>query len=372
MGFWYFTGCEYILSLMKYNIQTATKLFKILNNRILFHILFWLSYVLFFGMVYGKYGNNYGWYLLETTCMLPFIMFATYMTIYVYLPFYIRKRRIIPALFLLFLTLFIATLGERVFIRTLNSLEVTFDSMFDVAYVYLLLETSLMVGSAIAIKMTKKWFEQQNEKHEAEKKNLLNELNQLKAQLQPHFLFNTLNNLYTLSLEKSSKTSEGIAKIADLLRSVLYECNDAEIDLEKEISLITNFIELEKMRYNNRLIVDFEVNGDVESYRIAPMLLFTFVENCFKHGSSNDSGNPWIKIVLTVGNGDIEFKAHNSIPKKNPDTTEEVITNIKEGIGLSNVKRRLKLLYPGRNKLIFKEGHESFLAVLRIQHARHE
>ena len=301
--------------------------------------------------------------------MLPFIMFATYMTIYVYLPFYIRKRRIIPALFLLLSTLFIATLGERVFIRALNSLEVTLDSMFDVAYIYLLLETNLMVGSAIAIKMTKKWFEQQKEKHEAEKKNLLNELNQLKAQLQPHFLFNTLNNLYTLSLEKSSKTSEGIAKIADLLRSVLYECNDAEIELEKEISLITNFIELERMRYSNRLTVDFEVNGAVDGYRIAPMLFFTFVENCFKHGSSNDSGNPWIKISITTGDGDIEFRAHNSTPKKKEGADGEFAVNMKEGIGLSNVKRRLKILYPQRSSLVLSEEQGTFLAVLTIQHA---
>ncbi len=344
---------------------------KIINHRIFLHAMFWLSYVLFFGMVYGKYGNDYSWYLLESTCMLPFIMFATYMTIYVYLPFYIHKRKIIPSLFLLVITLFVVTLGERVCIRTLNSLPITMDSMFDVAYIYLLLETNLMVGSAIAIKMMKKWLEQQQEKHEMEKKHLVGELNQLKAQLQPHFLFNTLNNLYTLSLEKSSKTSEGIAKIADLLRSVLYECNDAEIELEKEISLITNFIELERMRYGERLILDFDVIGNIKNYKIAPMLLFTFVENCFKHGSSKDPGKPWIKIEVTANDGVMVFNASNSKPpdSKNKSARKAVI---KEGIGLSNVKKRLKLLYSGRYQLKFKDSPETFAVALRIQKAGNE
>ena len=155
---------------------------------------------------------------------------------------------ILPLILLIF-TIFSATLGERIVIRMLNGLPVSFDLLFNVAFLYLMLETNVMVGSAVAIKLFKKWFEQQNEKHEIEKRQLKNELNLLKAQLQPHFLFNTLNNLYALSLEKSSKTSEGIAKISELLRSVLYECDDAEINLEKEIMLIENFIELEKMRY---------------------------------------------------------------------------------------------------------------------------
>jgi sensor histidine kinase YesM len=257
--------------------------------------------------------------------------------------------------------IFTVTLGERIFLRWLNSLPITGESLFGVTFLYLMLETNFMVAIAFAIKIVEKWFAQQNEKHEMEKQHLKSELNHLNAQLHPHFLFNTMNNLYALSLEKSAKTSEGIAKISDLLRSVLYECNEAEITLEKEVSLISNYIDLERMRYDKRLNLDFSVNGRVEEVKIAPMLLFTFVENCFKHGSQNDPESPYIIIQIQVEGQNLDFMAKNS----KPASTLEV--EKKEGIGLNNVKKRLELLY--HNKYLLEiEDEENFFSVhLKIE-----
>ena len=286
------------LSLIK-NSQVNLKIIeKVIQKRFLLHVLFWLFYVLFFGSIYGKYGNDYQWYFLESLCMLPFIMIATYVTIYGILPFYLKKRKLFTSVLLLVVLQFLVTLGERIFLRQLNSLPVTFESLFGITFLYLLLETNFMVGIAFAVKIVKKWIEQQKEKLEMEKRNLQTELNLLKAQLHPHFLFNTMNNLYALSIEKSSKTSEGIAKISSLLRSVLYECNDIEIDLSKEITLVKNYIDLEKMRYGTRLNLKFTIEGTTSDKKIAPMMLFTFVENSFKHGSRNDADNPYIFINL--------------------------------------------------------------------------
>ncbi len=325
-------------------------------KRSLPHVFFWLFYVLFFGSIYGKYGNNYQWYFIESLCMLPFIMFAAYVTIYKILPFYLKKRKLLLSVFFLILILLSATLGERLFLRKLNSLPITFDSIFGLSFLYLLLETNFMVAIAFAIKLGKKWLEQQKEKLEIEKRNLQTELNLLKAQLHPHFLFNTMNNLYALSLEKSSKTSEGIAKISDLLRSVLYECNEIEIDLSKEIGLIENYIDLEKMRYGNRLNVSFNVSGPLENKKIAPMMLFTFVENSFKHGCRNDSGKPYIFIDLKTSETKIEFKIENSVPKN-----EKRKGKNGDGIGLQNVRKRLEIIYSDKyllevsgNKTVFK------------------
>lgn len=341
---------------------------KIIHNRIFLHFLYWFSYVLFFGMIYGKYGNDYGWYLLESLCMLPFIMAATYLTIYLYLPFYLKRKRMFRSVLLMLATLFSATLGERVVIRLLNSLPISFDQMFNVSFLYLLLETNFMVGGAIAIKLIKKWFEQQNQNHEIEKRQLQSELKLLKAQLQPHFLFNTLNNLYALSLEKSSKISECIARISELLRSVLYECDEAETDLAKEIMLIENFIELEKMRYGDRLNIELNINGKVKGHRIAPMMLYIFVENCFKHGSSIDPGNPWINIKISTNDNCISFVAQNSkfndidnIQLPNPK-------NRRNGIGLKNAKKRLELLYSNRYSLNFAEDMDKYEVKLEIKH----
>ena len=312
------------------------------TRRVALHILFWLFYVLFFGSIYGKYGNDYSWYMIESLCMLPFIMVSTYTTIYGILPFYLKKRKLFATALMVIVLLFSVTLGERICLRLINDLPVTYDTLFGVTFLYLLLETNFMVGIAFAIKVVKKWFEQQQEKHEMEKRNLETELNLLKAQLHPHFLFNTMNNLYALSIEKSTKTSEGIAKISELLRSVLYECNEAEIQLKKEINLVENYIDLEKMRYGERLHLQFNVNGPVGEMKIAPMLLFTFVENCFKHGSRNDTKNPYIKIDLDVAGKEMIFTAENSKPfpakKNNPSLSSG-------GIGLTNVKKRLEIIY---------------------------
>lgn len=294
--------------------------------------------------------------------MLPFVMLCTYITIYVILPFYLKKRKLVLTVILVIVLLFFITLGERIFLRRLNSLSINSETLFGVTFLYLLLETNFMVGIAFAIKIVKKWFVQQQEKHEMETRNLQTELNLLKAQLHPHFLFNTMNNLYALSIEKSSKTSEGIAKISDLLRSVLYDCNDTEITLEKEIKLIENYIDLEKMRYGNRLKINFEVNGPLKEMKIAPMILFTFVENCFKHGRSNDLNNPYIIINLNVNETGLQFMAENS----KPTIKENAEKCYNGGIGLNNVRKRLEIIYKLKYNLNISEEKNSFKVNLGI------
>jgi sensor histidine kinase YesM len=335
---------------------------KDFKKRILFHFLFWLFYVLFFGSIYGKYGNDYTWYLFESLCMLPFVMLATYTTIYVLLPFYLKKRNLVLTVFLLAVLIISVTLGERIFLRKINQLPITFDTLFGVTFLYLMLETNFMVAIAFAIKFVKKWKLQQEEKFEIEKQNLQAEMNMLKTQLHPHFLFNTMNNLYALSLEESAKTSEGIAKISDLLRSVLYECNEVEIELNKEIHLIENYIDLEKMRYGNRLNLTFEVKTNTHNFKIAPMLLFTFVENCFKHGSSNDPGNPYINIKVAATENELVFLAENS--KISDNIT--VIEAKNAGIGLKNAKKRLDIIYGEKYKLNIIDGNNKFEVYLSI------
>lgn len=338
------------------------KLSRYFNKRILLHILFWLFYVLFFGSIYGKYGNDYKWYLFESLCMLPFVMCATYITIYAVLPFYLKKRNLILTVFLMVVLIFVITMSERISLRKINQLPITSDSLFGVTFLYLMLETNFMVAIAFAIKIIKKWKVQQEEKFEIEKIHLQSELNLLKAQLHPHFLFNTMNNLYALSLEESTKTSQGIAKISELLRSVLYECNDVEIELKKEIKLIENYIDLEKMRYGNRLGLNFEVDGPIDKMKIAPMLLFTFVENCFKHGSSTDPGKPFIKIKLQVNEDGLLFLATNS---KYGNNKKGSFTK-NGGIGLKNVQKRLDIIYTDRYDLNITDIQNRFEVSLSI------
>ena len=316
-------------------------------TRISLHLAFWTFYVLFFGLFYGKHGKNYSKHLIETAIMLPFVMLATYLTIYGILPSYLKNRQLLKNVILIVILMFFTTIGEAVFLMLINRVPLTFREIFDLTSVYLLLETNFMVAIAFVIKFYKLWHEQQEEKYKIEKQNLEKELNLLKAQLHPHFLFNTMNNLYALSLENKTKTSEGIAKISDLLRSVLYECNEREIQLEREIGIIQNYIELEKMRYGDRLRIDFKVDGDVTRMKIAPMILVTFVENCFKHGCSPDPDHPYINIGIKLQNGQFHFRTKNSKPKNHAAYNSKK----KGGVGLANVRKRLEILYPGKYEL---------------------
>lgn len=331
-------------------------------RRFLSHLIFWAFYVLFFGSVYGKYGHNFQWYFIESLCMLPFVMAATYTTVYTVLPWYLRTRKLTVTIVLVLCILLLATLGERISLRLINGLPVTSGSVLGVTFLYLFLETNFMVAIVFAIKMVKKWFEQQKEKHEIEKQNLKKELNLLKAQLNPHFLFNTLNNLYSISMKEASKTSEGIAQMAGLLQAVLYECNDAEIPLEKEVKLIENYIELERLRYGEQLQVKFEMSGTYETRKIAPMLLFTFVENSFKHGGANSEGVFFIHINIAVTGKLLRFSAKNSMSVK-----KLAVKTKTGGIGLQNARKRLDILYEGRYRLQTDESLSCYNLLLEIE-----
>lgn len=207
------------------------------------------------------------------------------------------------------------------------------------------------------------WLKTLEEKNELQKKNLESELQLLKAQLNPHFLFNTLNNLYALTLIKSDKAPEVVSKLSELFRYVIYECNAAEVSLDKEVNMISNYIELEKLRYDERLRVEFAVTGLPESFQIAPMLLLTFIENCFKHGSANDPLTPWIRISLTLLDNRLEFVAINSKPAYQTRQVSQA-----KGVGLANARKRLGLIYRDMYTLEIADKPESFRVQLLIDY----
>jgi sensor histidine kinase YesM len=329
---------------------------KIANYRLFQHVMFWLSYVLGFGIVYGKFGNDYPFYFLESLGMVPFVMASTYLTIYLILPNYLKKQNFLLSLIYFLGTLVLICTLQRMFLRYINDLQIRIDKLYDLSFLSLFLETNFMVGIAMAIKLIKIWFDQQKEKFEIEKRTLQSELNLLKAQIHPHFLFNTMNNLYALSIGQSGKTSEGIAKVSDLLRAVLYDCNEAFIDMDKEIALIRNYIDLQALRYDNRLSIDFSIVGEPQGIRVAPMLYLTFIENCFKHGSANDPGDSWIRILLRISDHQIHFVAENSKP---PVISENAVEE-NRGIGLENVRKRLKILYKNNHQLKISESDTSY------------
>lgn len=176
------------------------------------------------------------------------------------------------------------------------------------------------------------------------------ELKMLKAQLHPHFLFNTLNNIYSLSLDcKNPLVSQSIDRMSAILRYSVYECNSEMVNLSNEIKIIKDYIELERIRYSN-ISIDTSFPDDVSNVYIIPLLLFTFVENAFKHGTSKAVNNKWIKLNLSIVDKKLHFVISNS---KNPNIQSE-FNNYTEGVGLKNAIKRLDLFYGSENYILIK------------------
>jgi LytS/YehU family sensor histidine kinase len=203
----------------------------------------------------------------------------------------------------------------------------------------------LSTGLGIAIKIFKDWHSKQMENQLLIIENASAELQLLKAQIHPHFLFNTLNNIYSFTLDKSPKSAVLVNKLSATLRYMIEDCEAVLVPLRKEIDIIIDYIQLQKIRYGNRLQVDVEVTGSLDNKLVTPLLLIPFIENSFKHGTSQMLLHPWIKMYISVDEDSLLFKLSNS----KPPTTD--YRNKKSGIGLSNVKKRLELLYPFHHKL---------------------
>ncbi len=217
-----------------------------------------------------------------------------------------------------------------------------------------------------SIKITQEWFLKEKERKEAENARLDAEISLLKWQVNPHFLFNTLNGIYSLANRKSDKTADSVARLSNILRYILYDTNVSEVKLLDEIQYLTDYIELQKLRMHNNVHISFDISGDTSQVFIAPMLLLPFVENAFKHGTDTSS-NCFIDVHLKVENTVFSFIVENSVPLR-----QETIKDKSSGIGLKNVERRLKLHYPHAHNLEVKQLGKSFLVNLQIKLTSHE
>jgi sensor histidine kinase YesM len=218
---------------------------------------------------------------------------------------------------------------------------------------------AVTAASTTIIKLFKYWLIKQQEWLQAEKEKVTAELQLLKAQVHPHFLFNTLNNIYSFSLEKSPKTPDLILKLSSLLSYMLYDCKEEEVLLEKEIDSMKNYIDLEKERYGNKIEISWMVVGDVRDKFIAPLLLLPFLENAFKHGTSDQVEKPWLSVDISVTGNILKCKMINS---KNVSASGR-----NGGIGIQNVKKRLTFIYPDKHELKMNDEGNYFVVFLWIE-----
>jgi len=214
------------------------------------------------------------------------------------------------------------------------------------------------------LKLSKSWFLVswlQKELLEKEKEKTEVELKALKAQINPHFFFNTLNSIYSMALDKDERLPGTVLQLSDLMRYFLYESKDNFVPLEKELVVADNYIALQKIRSGEQLSIEVIKQGEVNGQKIAPLLLITFLENAFKHGAKGSSGNTFIKLDIKVEKNKLNFMVEN-----NKGLIDEVNTDDHNGLGLENVKRQLELLYPGKHLLNIKDQPDRFVVSLQI------
>jgi LytS/YehU family sensor histidine kinase len=206
-----------------------------------------------------------------------------------------------------------------------------------------------LVGAASTLaKILSDWLRHERDRKELETQTMQSELRFLKSQINPHFLFNTLNSLYALTLKKSDAAPEIVIKLSEMMRYMLYECNERRVPLRKEVQYIQNYLALERLRQGQNSEIDFDLNGVINEQQIAPLMFTPFLENSFKHGLNNQLAQGYVRIKLDVEKQKVQLQIENS---KAP--TKPVMNHSKPsgGIGLVNVRRRLNLIYPDRYDL---------------------
>jgi len=214
------------------------------------------------------------------------------------------------------------------------------------SYVEYIVRSFFLSGFLVVIssllKFATDWFSNERIQRNLESQKKDMELQFLKSQLNPHFLFNSLNNIYSLAYQKSDKTADAILKLSEIMRYMIYESNDSWVALSKEVEYVQSYIELQKLRFKDGAAVELTLNGEIDNQHVVPLILISFVENAFKHGVANDPEDP-IRINIIANQKILHFSITNKKSKTNKDAMG--------GVGLNNVERRLQLLYPDRYKL---------------------
>ena len=336
-----------------------------LNNKqrqFLLHLFFWiiwLSRTLYDILRIFGTQSAFLFSFIYIFTQMPFV----YLHLYYLVPKYLNNKKYQSYILLTVASLFIYSYFNYVVLQQLpeswiplkmsyyiNSLEPFYD-LFEGLFAFVI---------TYALKYT--WFAISNENKilELEKQNLELELNVLKAQVNPHFLFNSLNNIYSLSLQKSDKAPEVVLKLSNLMRYVLYECNTKKVALSKEVHFIYDYVDLEKIRHFKNDKIKFELSGILPQNEIEPFLLIPFVENAFKHGLNDKPDRNWVNIFLEVKMDSLKLVVENSLNSIEPSK------KLTSGIGLQNVQKRLKILYPERHVLDISNSADSFKVELKI------
>jgi len=341
-------------------VKRSLNFFKrISKNRILQHILFWcLSFLILTNLLKVSVEIRQIDLIYTAIFHVP-ILLIVYLNLKLVFPVFLEKRKyFLYSISVLALIAF----GAGFYIILFGSwIDYIFSGYYFIAY-YGFFDISLYFVIYIFVtsllRLARGWFQLQ----EIEKEKTLAELKALKSQINPHFLFNSLNSIYVLARKNSPQVPGKVIQLSDLMRHVIYNSDVDFILLSKEVEMVRNYIELQNLRTTENEKISLELIGDVEGKKVAPLIFLPFVENSFKHGLKSGAENAFVKIKLEVAGNDLNFEIENSKGK----SVETENTKYK-GIGIENVKKRLELIYPDSFSLIITENEKTYKVFLNVQ-----
>ena len=343
-----------------------------ITREVLFNAVFWGLYFLYQWLGLASLYGDYQGYLINACMALPVAFLFSGLAVYVLM----KKRlaqtsRAIDWVYLVLVSLFL------LLIRRYINYYLIYPTYFPQAQHMPLLSAGKMLVELVNLYtitglyalyyLIRSWYEQRLRVQQLVQQQTTAELDLLKAQVQPHFVFNTLNNMYSTAFKSSPETASLIAHLSGFLAYNLYESTQAMVPLETEIAYIDHYIELQKNRYGSKLDVAINRYTSIDDLQIAPLLLLPLVENSFKHGVASSSGFSWIRIDIARGPSQFSVKIANSKDKQGP-----IPVAATGGIGLSNVKKRLALLYPDAHELSIIDEPHSYLIRLTIKLLNHD
>lgn len=340
----------------------ARLFYKFILEARLYHLFFWIIYTVFVAIALQPGRNPREW-LLFSSLILMFHAGVSYFNNYYLVNRFLYARQYLTYILLLALSIFGASFPISIIIhklvnnRDLKNLVWSWNF-----FLLIVLSVLFSVVLSMVLKLLKNWYQEEQTNKQLQQVNLETELKFLKSQINPHFLFNSLNNLYALTLKKSEQAPEVVLRLSNILRYVLYETGDGRVPLEKEIQYLRDYIDLERIRVGGRVDIRFETRGDASGKQIEPMLFLTFVENSFKHGAANALNNGWIHIELDNTGADTVFRISN-----NKNAAEQAESKNPGGIGMVNLRKRLDLIYPDSYELKIDDLPDSYSVQLTIK-----
>ena len=347
---------------------------KSLRRSLFQHITFWLIVVSTYAISAWGYRDNFQQAIIYEALYLPARMLAVYFNWFLWMPKKLYRNQVGEYLLGIVLVIFLLATLQRylMYYWAYATFFPTWQMQSSGAFVFFrVVQNMVVIATPVALstgmKLFLDWYHQKNRAQQLEQEKVAAELQYLKSQINPHFLFNTLNNIYGLAIERSAKVPTLLLKLSDLLSYSLYESGGKFVEISRELQLIKDFIALEMERSDNRVRVEWGVKEEsLQGIEIAPLLLMPLVENAFKHGTREEIRQAEIVLQLEKNAGQLFFRVRNTVPEEKPSSQEE------SGIGLANVKRRLAILYPKQHDFSIQEKANSFEVTLKVDlHEKH-